>query len=711
MKKSGTADEPSIPSPKFLSRDLSWVDFNERVLEEGLRRDLPPLDRFKFLSIVSSNFDEFFMVRVAAIKRARLGSADSEQDRELENITLRVRSIISRQYKALMDDILPELARGGLCLKRPGGWSDAQKEFLESLFREEYLPLLTPLRVEEDEALPVIENLWIHAAFLLEEENGKTEKISIVRIPDVLKRVIRLNPDSAQEKTVSWALLDDLVLTWGHYLFTGYKIREKLLFRINRDADFSVDEQRDEDFIVAMEEVLVDRGKSMVVRMVSTPGSGRLRNYFAQRLGLEEGDYYEIDGPLNLESLYDLIQTPGFDHLREKPWKIYNNPAFTNDQPVWDRIREGDVVLHLPYQNFDPVIRFFRDAAADPQTVSIKTTLYRTSENSPIVRALEQASLAGKHVTAVVELKARFDERQNISWAHRLEKAGVIVVYGMANLKIHAKAAMVIRRENERLRRYVHLSTGNYNETTARFYEDISVFTCRDDIAYETGLIFNMITGYSVIQPMRRLVVAPMTLKGHLLNLIEREINHSSMETPGKIMAKMNSLADSDIINALYRASRAGVRIQLNVRGICLLIPGVPGMSENIQVISIIDHFLEHSRISYFANSGHGELYLSSADWMPRNMERRIELMFPVLQEDTKQFVLEILKSYFNDNSHAWQLDKQGNWTRVERTGGKTFRAQTQFLGMAEKAGAAAVEKDGTANTGFIIRRSPPSVF
>ena len=693
---------------RYLSRDLSWIDFNERVLEEGLRHDLLPLDRLKFLTIVSSNFDEFFMVRVAAIKRARdkplnAESVINELNAELETIKTKVKSIIDRQYAALREEIMPDLAKGGLVLARPADWTADQREFLESLFREEYLPLLTPLRVENNEPLPAIENFWIHAAFLLSKNNE--EKISIVRIPEVLGRIIMLGPQSP-DGISTWALLDDLVLEWGHYLFSGYEIREQLLFRVNRDADFSVDEQRDEDFIEAMEEVLIGRGKSNVIRMVYSPGSSRLRDYSAGLFNINEGDHYEIDGPLNLDGLYDLVQMPGFDHLREKPWKIYDNPAFSGDTPIWDRIRESDVILHLPYQGFDPVVRFFRDAASDPNVVSIKTTLYRTSEKSPIVRALEQASLAGKHVTAIVELKARFDERQNISWANRLEKAGVIVVYGLAHLKVHAKAALIIRRENERLRRYVHLSTGNYNENTAKFYEDISLFSCRDEIAYETGLIFNMVTGYSVIQTMRRLIVAPMNLKKHLLNLIEREINHSNSETPGKIMAKLNSLADMEIINALYKASQAGVKISLNVRGICLLIPGIPGISENINVIGIIDHYLEHSRICYFAKGGNEELFLSSADWMPRNMERRIELMFPVIQEDAKNSVLGILKSYFRDNTHAWRLDNKGVWTRIGKKGETAFRAQTEFLAMAEKA-ARAAEGTGTANTGFIIRRSP----
>jgi len=352
------------------------------------------------------------------------------------------------------------------------------------------------------------------------------------------------------------------------------------------------------------------------------------------------------------------------------------------------------------------VVRFFQEAAADPQVTVIKTALYRTSGDSPIIRALEQASLSGKNVTAVVELKARFDEGRNISWANRLEKAGVIVVYGLAHLKIHAKATIVIRREYDRIKRYVHLSTGNYNDKTAKFYEDISLFTARDDIAYDAGLLFNMITGYSAVQSMGKLVIAPTALKRRLLELIDREIKRSSPEAPGRIMAKMNALADPEIIRALYRASQGGVKIFLNVRGICMLVPGVKGLSENIRVVSIIDRYLEHSRIFYFANGGAEELYLASADWMTRNLERRVELMFPLLQEDTRKTIFEILSAYFRDNRQAWLLDSQGAWTRIEpEAGEEPFSAQAYFHTRAAKAQAE--EHPGTTRGEFIVRRSP----
>ena len=489
-------------------------------------------------------------------------------------------------------------------------------------------------------------------------------------------------------------------------LFPGRRVRETMLFTINRDADFSVDERRDEDFIEAMEEVIEGRSRSPVVRMACSPGSGRLREELARRLELGEQDIYEHGCPMDLKGLMELASVRGFESLRGKPWKIYTNTAFGEDESLWTLISQRDVLAHLPYESFDPVARFFQDAAADPQVISIKTALYRTSGNSPVIKALEQAALQGKHVTAVVELKARFDEERNISWANRLEKAGVIVVYGIARLKVHAKISMVIRREREGIKRYVHLSTGNYNDRTARQYEDLGLFTAREDIAADASVFFNMLTGYSAILSMRTLVIAPTFLKRRLIELIERETNRSSREHPGRIIAKMNALADRDVIEALYRASNAGVRITLAIRGICMLIPGLAGLSENIAVISVVGHYLEHSRAYYFANGGSGEYYLASADWMPRNLERRVELMFPVLQEDLKMRLRDILDAYCRDTAQAWKLNADGSWTRLSPTGGEApFSAQEHFLSRAAKA----ADNLWAPRREFVVRRSPPA--
>ena len=726
----------------LLNRELSWIDFNERVLGEGLRKELPPLERLKFLSIVSSNFDEFFMVRVASIKRAMeidsersiaeqgiVGQGAAQQSPVDDNfanlllaITDRVRRIIKRQSDALIGDVLPALSLGGLSIKSPDSWTEKQRDYLESFFVREVYPLLTPLRLGENDPLPSLDNYSLYAAFLLEENETLSEDykeedvmVSVMRIPLTLERLIWLpketsftdDPLSEISMQSNCVLLEDLIKTWGgEYLHSGYKITEKMIFKLNKDADISVDEKRDEDFIIAMAEVLESRERSLPVRMVYTAGSRKLRNLIARRLSLGRNDLFPVKGFLNLNEIYELIT--GFDHLKVKPWKIHPHPAFSEEESIWDSISKQDILLHMPYQSFDPVVRFFQDAASDPQVSAIKTALYRTSGDSPIIHALEQASLAGKHVTAVVELKARFDEGRNISWANRLEKAGVIVVYGLARLKIHAKATIVMRKEYDRIKRYVHLSTGNYNDRTAKYYEDLSIFTVREDIAYDAGLLFNMITGYSAAQAMSRLVIAPIALKRRLLELIKREISRSSPEAPGRITAKMNALVDADVIRTLYQASQAGVKVQLFVRGICMLLPGVAGLSENIQVNSIIDHYLEHSRIYYFANGGDHELYLASADWMPRNLERRVEFMFPILDKNLQKNIFDIMEAYAKDNTHSWSLLADGSWSRKEASAGEeNFRAQIYFQSRA--AIAQAEESPDPGRGDFIVRRSPPS--
>ncbi|MDR2246072.1 MAG: polyphosphate kinase 1 [Treponema sp.] len=738
----------------FFNRDISWIDFNRRVLEEGLTPDLPPLDRFGFLVIVASNFDEFFMVRVAAIKRALRSGVGPRQDpaglspeAQLSKVGENVRDILRLQYECLRGEIFPALARGGLELVRPDSYSLSHMDYLETLFMREIYPALTPLRLGREDRIPSIDSLSLYAAFRLEpseEGAGGLEEIpssgdaiAIVQIPPTQGRIIWLPPKKGAAKEdaskggaskggaakggaakegpskegpskegVQWTLLDDVILTWGAYLFAGCTVRESMLFKINRDADFSVDEKRDEDFIEAMEEVLIRRDYSRPVRMVCSADSRFLRDELARRLELEPADVYALDGPLDLRSLGDLAGVRGFEHLRRKSPPLYPALGFSGDESLWDRISRGDVMLHLPYQSFDPVVRFFRDAAADPQVISIKTALYRTGGDSPIVRALEEAALNGKQVTALVELKARFDEELNISWANRLERAGVIVVYGLARLKVHAKISMVVRREPQGVKRYVHLSTGNYNHRTAKRYEDICLFTSREDIAFDAGLLFNMLTGYSAISSMRKLAIAPITLKDRLIELIDREAKRSSGENPGRIMAKMNALADPGVIRALYRASQAGVHIQLSVRGICMLVPGLPGLSENIRVVSIVDRFLEHSRIFSFANAGTEEFYLSSADWMPRNLERRIELMFPVLQADLRERIRAILEACFRDNRQSWLLTSSGRWIRQEPSAGdEPFRCQDYLLAQA----AGEVESLRAPRQEFVVRRSPPS--
>ncbi|HTX73650.1 MAG TPA: polyphosphate kinase 1 [Rectinemataceae bacterium] len=693
-----------MPLERYLNRELSWLEFNARVLDEALERSTPLLERLKFLSIVASNFDEYFMVRVAAVKaliRAGETALDPSGLGPSELLTLisrRCHGILERQY-ACLAELLPALEREGLAIVPPGGWTPSERRWLESFFNDRVLPLLTPLRVE-DEAVeaefPSTGNLRLHAAFLVDEDGKETGgetprrgKVAVVQVPPNIDRFVRM---PAQGSSLRYALVDEIVAAFGHRLFPGWKIREVLLFKVTRDADFGVDEERDEDFIAAMEEVLAGRQNSFAVRLSYSGESPTLAERLRLMLRLDEEDLYALPGPVDLRGFLELASSDFLPaevsaRLRDEPWPSVHSLDAIEGTSIWTEIAKRDLLLHLPYESFDPVVRFLDEAADDPSVLAIKMTLYRTSGNSPVVRALTRAARNGKQVAVLVELKARFDEEKNIAWASRLEQAGAIVIYGIARLKVHAKAALVLRREDDgSIRRYLHLSTGNYNDRTARLYADISMFTADEDLCREASVFFNMITGYSAVQELRKLAVAPFDLKSRLISMIEREAQRSTAESPGLIMAKINALADTDVIDALYAASAAGVRIQLNVRGICTLIPGVPGMSENISVVSVVGRYLEHARIIFFRNGGAEEFYLSSADWLARNLERRIELMFPVLNEELRGRVREILSAYFQDNSKSHRMNPDGSWTRLHPTPGeKAFSAQAAFYAAVKR--------------------------
>ncbi len=683
----------------YFDRELSWLEFNARVLEEAIDPRNPLLERLKFLAIVTSNFDEFFMVRVAALK-ALIRSLSTERSPSgllpteiLAAVSRRTREIQGRQYECLLRDILPGLAAKGLALVRPAGWKGSERRWLENYFAERVAPLLTPLRVEDDAVFPTAGNLRVHVAFLVRREeaavvpqgaNPSGEGFAVVQVPPNIERFIRLPGD---EPGLRLALLDDLIQVLGPRLFPGYEIIESALFKVTRDADIGVDEDRDDDFLAAMEEVLADRQNSWPVRLTVSGDSERLAERIRKALGLEAGDLYSLPGPLDLRSFAELAalegpsSDPGLEELRYVPWPPVRWPDPPEGSTIWDEIKSHDRLLHLPYESFDPVVRFLDEAATDPDVLSIKMTLYRTSGNSPIVRALTRAARSGKQVAVLVEIKARFDEERNIAWASGLEQAGAIVIYGLARLKVHSKVALVVRREEGgSIKRYLHLATGNYNDKTARLYADLSLFTANEDLCREASAFFNMVTGYSTVQELRFLAVAPFDLKARIISMIEREAQRSSPEAPGVIVAKMNSLADLDVIAALYRASSAGVRIQLNIRGVCMLVPGVKGLSENISVLSVVGRYLEHARILYFRNGGAEEVYLSSADWMPRNLERRIELMFPILDERLRVRVRDILMDYFRDNSRSHRLGPSGRWKRTEPSEGEApFSAQAHF--------------------------------
>lgn len=704
-----------MTTPVFFNRELSWVEFNARVLEEGLDPTVPLLERLKFLSIVSSNFDEFFMVRVATIKRqlrksnavrCPSGLSPSEQ---LKRIASRVHELTSTQYRCLFDEILPALSENGIEYVPYEKFTGELKKTAASTFKNDIFYRLTPVRVEEGRTFPFTSNLRIHILFKLKPREGTPDDqefhYAVVEIPPGIDRIQWLSEKGGVRY---FTLVGDIVFANAARLFPGYDVVDQCRFRITRDADLSVDEERDEDFLEAMEEIIVNRQYSLPVRLeIGTHASEDLKQLLLEATRLGQEDVYTIPGVFDLASCMDLTFTSGFDTLKDEPWPPRTPPILQEEElTIWDQLKTRDILLHHPYESFDPVVKLVKEAANDPEVLAIKMTLYRTSGNSPIVKALIKAVDEGKQVSVLVELKARFDEERNIGWAEQLQRAGAIVIYGIAHLKVHSKALLIIRRELDGIKRYVHLGTGNYNDKTARLYTDIGLMTCNEAVTYDTVLFFNAVTGYSSAPNMNKLVMAPTYLKTKLLQLIEREIERSSRENPGLIMAKMNSLADEDVIRALYRASCAGVTVKLNVRGICMLVPGVKDLSENITVVSIVDRFLEHSRIFYFENQGQDEIYLSSADWMPRNLEKRVELMFPVEYPQVKKRLFNILSIFFKDNVKSRRLTSEGRYVHDEPEGEQPFRCQEYFYrhACAEEASTSRSEPQE-----FTVRRTPYS--
>ena len=677
---------------RFFNRELSWLEFNARVLHQGLRKDLPLLERLQFLSIVSSNFDEFFQVRVASVKRLLIENPNYidvsglSPKMLLTSVSARAHQIIRSQQECLMSDILPELASKGFVYVTPMQYSQQQTEYLQGVFKQEIYPLLTPLRTDL-EAFPHIKNLSTYAAFILkpiagikvgsQELKGSDDqpRIALVEIPGGVQNIYWL--PSSNTKTKQFALLQDIVTACGTLLFPGFTVEETLLFKLARDADFAVDEDAGSNFIHAMEDVLIQRKLSFPVQITCGETSTTIVKFLMEKLELGEEDVYRVPQIINPGDLMELRDIDEDGKMSFDRWEHFYPADLPEDEPYWDFLKQHDKILHVPYESYDPVVKFISDAADDDDVLAIKMTLYRTGRDSPIIDALERAAQRGKQVIVLVELKARFDEERNIAWANELERAGVTVIYGLKKLKVHAKALMVIRRESDNIRRYVHLATGNYNPKTAKLYSDISLFTSNPQIANDVTMFFNLVTGYSTLQNMTSLAMAPVTLKSRLISMINREIERSTPDNPGLIIAKMNSLTHEEVIAALYKASQAGVKILLNVRGICMLVPGVEGLSENIRVTSIVDRYLEHARIFYFQNGGNPELYCASADWMNRNLDRRIELMFPILDKAAFDDVKSILDTYFKDNTNALELQSNGSWAVCER-GKKETAIQAQ---------------------------------
>ena len=672
----------------FLNRELSWLEFNGRVLEEAVDASNPLLERLKFATIAASNLDEFFMVRVGGLKNA-LAEGDTAPDlagmtpgQQLAKISERAHQMVERLYATMMQEILPALADRGIRLLPPEGLDAAR---LSRQFREDVLPVLTPLAIDVARPFPMLSSLSINLGVLLEPAEGDEQpRLAVVQVPARLPRLVRpIGGDGT-----AFALLEDVIRAELATLFPGQKVIETAAFRVARDAEMELDDEGGRDYVQALEEELRKRRRGEVVRLEVESGvSEPFLAILAQRLEVEPDDVYRVAGPLDIRALQPLVELPALEDMRDPAWKPVPALSPREMEDVFALLDERDVLLHHPYDSFDPVVSFVARAAEDPDVLAIKQTLYRTSGDSPIVRALGRAAEAGKQVTVLVELMARFDEQTNIRWARSLEESGAHVIYGIRGYKTHAKICLVVRRGRQGIRRYVHLGTGNYNDRTARLYTDFGMMTSDPEIGLDASAFFNALTGYSDPPRMKTLTMAPTVLRERFLALIERERRRAEAGQAAEIRAKMNSLVDEDIIRALYDASRAGVRIRLNVRGICCLRPGVKGLSETIEVVSIVDRFLEHARVFFFRNGGDEELYLASADWMPRNLDRRIELLFPVESPEGRRKVLAALDAMFQDNVKARWLLPDGSYRRKRPgKGDEPLRAQHQIYRDVQRA-------------------------
>jgi len=684
-----------LKSPElYFDRELSWLEFNDRVMRRGRDPRIPLLERLKFLAITETNLDEFTMIRIAGLRRqAESGSravspAGRTPREQLEDVRQRTRRLVEEHAEGI-NRALDELRSEGVSLIAPQEWTTADQSYLREFFKDRILPILTPLAIEEDRPITLLPGLRICVAVAVvpkksgNDSGESTEKdafrYAIVPLPTNLPRFMRLR-SSEGESGARFALLEDAIMSYVDQLFPGYAIEGLVPFRITRDADVSIDDDGDaENMLREVELTVLDRRRRRVVRLevaadslnsdsdakespdaendsvTATSADGHLRRKLQESFELDDNDVYHHTRLLDAGAFWELASVPGYNSLRfeDRPPCECRDLIGVDDDDFFPFLQQQDVLLCHPYEKFDPVVRMVWLAAEDPNVLAVKQTLYRTSGDSPIVAALEQAARNGKEVAVLVELKARFDEAQNVRWARRLEDAGCHVIYGVAGLKTHAKALLIVRREGARLRRYVHLSTGNYNDKTAKIYSDIGLMTSDRRIASDVASLFNLLTGYSESVGWSALTVEPVRMRKRIIELIDREIETSTPSQPGLILAKCNSLEHPDIIRALYRASQAGVRIKLNIRGICMLKPGIPGVSENIEVRSIIGRYLEHARIFYFQNGGHEEVYLSSADWMRRNLEKRFEILFPINATPLRQRLKDSLDVYFSDQIQA----------------------------------------------------------
>ncbi len=679
-------------SSLYLNRELSWLEFNARVLAEAESENVPLLERLKFHAIVASNLDEFFMVRLAGLKQQLTGEVDEmgpdgmTVSEQLGAVAARVHELVAAHSQS-MTALLTKLADTGILFVKPAELQADVLADLDSRFHNEVFPILTPIAIDPGHPFPQVRNRSLNLGVMLTREGTLEPGFGVVQVPSMLPRLLPVSgvkTPGGQPAPRAFVLLEDLIARHVSTIFPGARIKGLYVFRVTRNFDIEVDEEEAEDLLQSIQQELRrrERGNAVRLEVAGDPPAGSLAK-LVKALKLDpEKDVYPVQGMLNVADLM-AISREDVRALRDEPFIPHAVPPLRDADDVFAVLREQDVLLHHPYESFDGVLDLIARAADDPDVLAIKQTLYRAGGDSPIVKALVRAAESGKQVTAIVELKARFDEESNIVWARMLEHAGAHVVYGLLGLKTHAKCLLIVRREKGKLRRYVHLSTGNYNSTTARLYTDLSLFTSRPDVCEDVSSLFNLLTGYSAPPKWNKLIVAPLGLHEAVLGLVAREAEHARAGRPARIVAKMNALVDADVIEALYRASQAGVPITLLVRGICCLRPGVPQVSETIEVRALVDRFLEHGRAFHFANGGKDEVYVTSADWMPRNFHRRVEAMIPVDDPLIRARLIEILQIQCADNAKTWLLKSDGKYERVQpKPGVPVVRSQTKFIEM-----------------------------
>ena len=697
----------------YVNRELSWLEFDFRILHEARDKSIPLFERLKFLSITASNLDEFFMVRVASLKdQVHAGYkkpdiAGLKPQEQLALIGEKTHQLVELQYSTYNRSLLPVLKQQGLqIISEHEELSQADKAYVDAYFHDNVYPVLTPMAVDSSRPFPLIRNKSLNIAALVQKKSGEEDlEFAMVQVPSGLPRIVEL--PEGQDGCCRVILLEEIIERNMRELFLNYNIVSAHPFRVMRNADFTLDEDEAEDLLAEIQKQLKKRQWGEVIRLeVEEKVDKRLLKILKRELQVDVEDVYHINGPLDLTFLMKMYGMNGFDSLKTPPHIPQPVPAFMNDDDIFTNIRKGDVLLHHPYQTFDPVVNFVRQAARDPEVLAIKQTLYRVSGNSPIVAALAEAADNGKQVSVLVELKARFDEENNINWAKKLEKAGCHVIYGLMGLKTHCKITLVVRREEDGIRRYVHLGTGNYNDSTAKLYTDCGLMTCNPQIGEDATAVFNMLSGYSEPPTWNKLSLAPLWLRSKCLKMIRRETANARAGKAAHIMAKMNSLCDKEVIAELYEASCAGVKIELVIRGICCLKAGVPGLSENITVHSIVGNFLEHARILYVENGGSPEVYMGSADWMPRNLDKRVEIMFPVEDPQLKEQVIHILKVQLEDNVKAHVLQPDGTYEKIDKRGKVLVTAQEQYCEEAVRAAkeaAAAADGHDVHNTRVFV--------